>query len=202
MSSMCRLSANAKMHLFTLQVLSILALLLHGSLAYRSDFGSLAAAWSNSLHHDRRGSQFREYEFTVARGIISPDGFQKEAILVNGQFPGPTIEANYGDTLSITVRNNITGPEEGTSIHWHGIVQIGTPYYDGVAAVSQCPIAPGKSMTYTFVADSYGSSFYHAHYSSQYIDGVNGPIIIHGFVVGHGIMKSAAKYCKSIQRTL
>jgi hypothetical protein len=34
--------------------------------------------------------------------MASPDGFQKEVILVNGQFPGPIIEANWyvGLTLS------------------------------------------------------------------------------------------------------
>jgi FtsP/CotA-like multicopper oxidase with cupredoxin domain len=35
-------------------------------------------------------------------------------------------------------------------------------------------------MTYTFVADRYGSSFYHVHYSSQYVDGLFGPMIVHG----------------------
>ena len=122
----------------------------------------------------------RKYDFTISRSFISPDGFNKSALLVNGLFPGPPIEANYGDTFEITVNNNITNPEEGTTIHWHGMLQTGTPYYDGVAAISQCPIAPGKSMVYTFLADSYGSSFYHAHYSSQYIDGIFGPIIING----------------------
>ena len=134
---------------------------------------------ASSQLHVKRG-QVREHNFTIARGFISPDGFNKSAILVNGQFPGPTIEADYGDTFRITVHNQITGPEEGTSIHWHGILQSGTPYYDGVSAITQCPIAPGRSMTYTFLADSYGSSFYHAHYSSQYIDGVFGPITIKG----------------------
>ena len=122
----------------------------------------------------------REYNFTITRGFISPDGFNKSALLVNGLFPGPAIEASYGDTFKVTVNNRITGPEEGTTIHWHGMLQTGTPYYDGVAAVTQCPIAPGKSMTYTFAADSYGTSFYHAHYSSQYIDGIFGPIVISG----------------------
>ena len=122
----------------------------------------------------------RDYSFTVARGLIAPDGFNKTALLVNGQFPGPTIEANHGDTFNVTVYNNITGPEEGTAIHWHGIHQTGTPYWDGVAAITQCPIAPGKSMTYTFLADSYGSSFWHAHYGGQYIDGVFGAMIVNG----------------------
>jgi FtsP/CotA-like multicopper oxidase with cupredoxin domain len=62
----------------------------------------------------------RTYDFTVARATIAPDGYEKHAMLVNGQFPGPTIEANWGDWIEVTVHNNITDPEDGTAIHWHG----------------------------------------------------------------------------------
>ena len=101
-------------------------------------------------------------------------------MLINGQFPGPTIEANWGDTIQVTVENRIIGPEEGTSLHWHGLLQKETPWYDGVPAVQQCPIAPGKSLTYSFKADTYGTGWYHSHYSAQYADGLAGPMIIHG----------------------
>jgi FtsP/CotA-like multicopper oxidase with cupredoxin domain len=83
----------------------------------------------------------------------------KNGITINGQFPGPLIEANWGDWIEVKVTNQLT--DEGTSIHWHGILQKGTPWYDGVPSVSQCPIAPGQSFTYRFRADLYGSSWYH-----------------------------------------
>lgn len=51
---------------------------------------------------------------------------------------------------------------------------------DGVPGVQQCPIPPGGSFTYTFLADSYGTSWYHSHYSAQYAAGLFGPMIIHG----------------------
>lgn len=51
---------------------------------------------------------------------------------------------------------------------------------DGVPGVSQCPIPPGGSFTYTFQADQFGTSWYHSHYSAQYNDGLYGPMIIHG----------------------
>ena len=124
--------------------------------------------------------QVREYNFTITREYISPDGYNKGSLLVNGIFSGPSIEADYSDILKVTVNNRITRPEEGTTIHWHGMLQTGTPYYDGVAAVTQCPIAPGKSMTYTFTADNFGTSCYHTHFSSQYVDGIFGPITITG----------------------
>src|SRR5579859_911051 len=51
---------------------------------------------------------------------------------------------------------------------------------DGVPAVQQCPIAPGNTYTYRFLADLYGTSWYHAHYSQQYVAGIVGAMIIHG----------------------
>jgi Multicopper oxidase len=41
---------------------------------------------------------------------------------------------------------------------------------DGVPGVQQCPIPSGKSFTYTFIADLYGTGWYHSHYSAQYAD--------------------------------
>ena len=122
----------------------------------------------------------RPYHFTISRGHLAPDGYEREVLLVNGGFPGPLIEANWGDIIQVTVHNNITDPEEGAALHWHGFLQKGTPWEDGVPAVSQCPIAPGKSFTYQFQADLYGTSWYHSHYSSQYAGGLVGPIVIHG----------------------
>lgn len=76
--------------------------------------------------------------------------------------------------------NNIEYPLEGTSIHWHGFLQRGSNWADGVPSVAQCPIAPSNTHTYRFQAQLYGSSWWHAHYSAQYTAGVVGPIVIHG----------------------
>jgi FtsP/CotA-like multicopper oxidase with cupredoxin domain len=65
----------------------------------------------------------RKYDFTVKRGKKSPDGYQKDVLVINGQFPAPLIEANWGDTIQVTVHNQIDGPPEGTALHWHGILQ-------------------------------------------------------------------------------
>ncbi|KAI2464697.1 Cupredoxin [Annulohypoxylon bovei var. microspora] len=122
----------------------------------------------------------RHYTFIVARGVLAPDGYEKSGIYVNGQFPGPAIEANWGDWIEVRVHNNITYQEEGTSMHWHGFTQKGTQWFDGVPGISQCPIAPGSSFTYRFQADKYGTSWWHSHYSAQYTAGLWGPIVIYG----------------------
>lgn len=54
-------------------------------------------------------------------------------------------------------------PDETTSIHWHGINQYGSQYYDGVPYVTQCPILPGTSFRYDFKATEAGTYFYHSH---------------------------------------
>ncbi|KAM5348887.1 hypothetical protein ACJ41O_008710 [Fusarium nematophilum] len=120
----------------------------------------------------------RRYDFTVSRGTIAPDGYELDVILVNGQFPGPTIEANWGDTIQVTVTNEIE--DEGLALHWHGFQQKGMPWEDGVPGVTQCPIPPGKSYTYQFYAEMYGTTWYHSHYSAQYSAGLFGPMVIYG----------------------
>lgn len=37
----------------------------------------------------------REYDFTLTYQDIAPDGVTKRGVVVNGQYPGPTIEANW-----------------------------------------------------------------------------------------------------------
>lgn len=68
----------------------------------------------------------------------------------------------------------------GTGIHFHGIRQNYTNQNDGVPSVTQCPIAPGDSLTYTWKATQYGSSWYHSHFYVQAWDGVFGGIQING----------------------
>ncbi|PWZ01753.1 hypothetical protein BCV70DRAFT_157850 [Testicularia cyperi] len=133
-------------------------------------------------HHHHRADDYdwtpqtREYEFDVAFGEDAPDGFSKKRILINGQSPGPAIEANEGDTVIIKVNNNM---DVGTSVHWHGMFQNNTPFMDGIAGFSQCPIPPGGSLTYRFKIDGqYGTYWYHSHSAMQYTDGLYGPLIV------------------------
>ncbi|KAF2115268.1 laccase-1 [Lophiotrema nucula] len=119
-----------------------------------------------------------EYWLDVTNVTLAPDGVERLVLAVNGTVPGPTIEANWGDTVRIHVRNSLTN--NGTGIHWHGIRQNYTFQEDGVPSITQCPIAPGDSLTYTWKATQYGTSWYHSHYSLQAWEGVFGPIVIHG----------------------
>ena len=61
----------------------------------------------------------RTYELELTEEEISPDGTPKLAKLINGKYPGELIEACWGDTLIINVKNSL--PTNGTTIHWHGL---------------------------------------------------------------------------------
>ncbi|KAK1764472.1 laccase [Phialemonium atrogriseum] len=109
-----------------------------------------------------------------------PDGVvKKKAMLINGTLPGPTIVADWGDRLNITVINNLR--DNGTSFHWHGLRQMGSNFHDGVNGVTECPIPPkGGKRLYSFLATQYGTGWYHSHFSAQYANGVVGNMVING----------------------
>lgn len=58
--------------------------------------------------------------------------------------------------------------------------QLNTNQMDGASSITQCPIAPGSSYTYTFQATQYGTGWWHSHFYLQAWDGVAGGIIING----------------------
>lgn len=127
--------------------------------------------WPTGVH--------REFWINVSDHTISPDGYLKpEGKVINNTYPGPLIEACWGDDITIHVTNFVK--TNGTTIHWHGVRQLHTVEADGVNGVTQCPIATGDTFTYNFKATQYGHSWYHSHYSLQYPDGVAGPLLIHG----------------------
>ncbi|TIC91863.1 Laccase-2 [Colletotrichum higginsianum] len=123
--------------------------------------------------------KLRTFDFTLSNlSDIAPDGVHKPAMLINNQFPGPTIEADWGDFVQIHVHNQLQ--HNGTSFHWHGMHLRGHNEQDGANGVTECPIPPGQSRTYSFQLTQYGTSWYHSHFSAQYGNGVAGAIQING----------------------
>jgi len=119
---------------------------------------------------------FHEFHVHYVKG--APDGVFKESILtVNGRFPGPTVEAEVGDTIHVVVYNEIQDGQN-VSMHWHGITQDGTPFEDGASLITQCPLKSGESQTYIFLVNKPGTFWYHSHTQSQYTEGLWGPLIV------------------------
>lgn len=102
-----------------------------------------------SLLLSSASAAIREYNFTVGWLITNPDGqFLRPTIGINGQWPIPRIEADVGDRIIINVKNDLGN--QTTSLHFHGLYQIGTNHMDGVGGVTQCPIPPGFTFQYDF----------------------------------------------------
>ncbi|KAJ6562631.1 laccase [Mycena capillaripes] len=121
-------------------------------------------------------------DLTLTNGDVAPDGFTRQAVLVNGQAPGPLIVGNKGDEFNINVIDQLTNETMllSTSIHWHGFFQPNNSWADGVAFVSQCPIAVNNSFLYTFPTNNQAGTFwYHSHLSTQYCDGLRGPLVVY-----------------------
>ncbi|KAM5469654.1 hypothetical protein MauCBS54593_004208 [Microsporum audouinii] len=121
----------------------------------------------------------RKYNLVIDEGSVNLDGVTaSHAMLYNGQYPGPWIQACWGDIVEITVTNKLK--YNGTTLHCHGLRMFDNLLMDGVPGITQCPIAPEDTFTYRFRATQYGSTWYHSHYSLQYSDGLVGPLTIHG----------------------
>nr|CAB3448098.1 unnamed protein product [Digitaria exilis] len=86
---------------------------------------------------------------------------RKTILTVNGLFPGPTIHARRGDVITVNVHNH---GDKNITIHWHGVDQPRNPWSDGPEFITQCPIQPGASFTYTIVLSwEEGTLWWHAH---------------------------------------
>ncbi|GJJ09696.1 hypothetical protein Clacol_003920 [Clathrus columnatus] len=121
--------------------------------------------------------QTRVYDFFIDLARGAPDGVPRTMLVVNGRYPGPTIVANQWDRLVVNVHNNLPN---ATSIHWHGLFQNGTNYYDGTAGITQCGIPPGESLTYKYIKVSPSVIFMDrlGGNSTQYSDGITGALIV------------------------
>ena len=97
----------------------------------------------------------REYDWVISDITANPDGVFRPMMVINGQFPGPMIVCNEGDTVVVNVVNEA---KNATAIHWHGLFQNGTNWNDGTVGVTQCPIAPGRSHRYEFVVNGQAGS--------------------------------------------
>lgn len=110
--------------------------------------------------------------------VISVDGWQpgRLVLVYNGSLPGPTIQVWKGQKVRVTVYNHLK--TETTSIHWHGMYQRDSPWFDGVARITSCPILPGAHFTVEFTADPVGTHWYHSHVGAQRVDGAAGSLIV------------------------
>ncbi|KAG2245006.1 hypothetical protein Bca52824_093146 [Brassica carinata] len=94
----CRFSDTS--HVFTLMVICFITL------------------FSSSVHGQ---GKIRRFKWEVKYELKSPNCFEKLVITINGQFPGPTIKVQQGDTIIVELKNSFM--TENVAVHWHGIRQ-------------------------------------------------------------------------------
>ncbi|XRM36794.1 hypothetical protein ABZX51_000285 [Aspergillus tubingensis] len=116
-----------------------------------------------------------QFQLDLTYEDVSVAGDVHKAIVSNGQIPGPTLWLKQGDDVEFLVNNSMS---INTTVHFHGIEQLGTPWSDGVPGLSQEQIKPGEQFLYKWKASQYGSYIYHSHTRAQIDDGLYGAIYI------------------------
>lgn len=119
--------------------------------------------------------------FSVRNETRNVNGTPRTMQLVNGQFPGPCIQAMLGDRIKVRVTNELGKAghsAQNVSLHWHGLHLKDSPIYDGTP-LTQCPLKEGSSMTYDVPADTAGTHMWHSHYKLSLLDGLWGPLVVH-----------------------
>ncbi|CAO2046409.1 unnamed protein product [Urochloa humidicola] len=106
-------------------------------------------------------SRTNHYDFVITETKVTRLCREKTVLAVNGQFPGPTIQARRGDVVVVNVHNQ---GYKNITLHWHGVDQPRNPWSDGPEYITQCPIAPGANFTYTvLLSGEEGTLWWHAH---------------------------------------
>lgn len=105
----------------------------------------------------RAEDAYKYYTWTISYGAASPLGLSQQVILINGQFPGPTLDAVTNDNIILNVVNKL---DQGFLLTWNGIKQRKNSWQDGVLGTN-CPIPPNSNYTYKFqTKDQIGSYTY------------------------------------------
>ncbi|WOK93719.1 L-ascorbate oxidase [Canna indica] len=116
------------------------------------------------------------FDWKITYGTISPLGVPQQAILINGEFPGPNINSTSNNNVVINVHNQLDEPFLFT---WNGIQQRKNSWQDGTAG-SNCPIPPGQNFTYHFqVKDQIGSFMYFPSLAMHRAAGGYGGLRVH-----------------------
>ncbi|KAG6830726.1 hypothetical protein H0H92_015005 [Tricholoma furcatifolium] len=130
-------------------------------LSFAALAGLLPVALARTVHMD----------LPIVNGVVAPDGFEREAILAGGTFPGPAILLQKDDSVVIPLHNQLNNPDmrQSTSIvsSLHDTaLNLGLNYVSALARVfpssnfiagwafkadsEKCPISPNKTFTYAF----------------------------------------------------
>lgn len=140
--------------------------------------GAASLAIPAALAPSARAASIRDFSLRAVPGRVRlvPEPYGETPVWsYGGTVPGPEIRVRQGERLRIAVENGLA---EETTVHWHGLRVPNA--MDGVAHLTQRPIAPGETFLYDFVALDAGTFWYHPHQRSveQVGRGLYGALIV------------------------
>jgi FtsP/CotA-like multicopper oxidase with cupredoxin domain len=116
---------------------------------------------------------------TLRAGVVRKRIHGREHVMLgfNGQIPGPVLHVERGTSVTVHFVNDLDQP---SSVHWHGLRQDWT--MDGAPPLSQDPVPPGATFTYTLKFPDAGLYWYHPHVREEMQQdlGLSGNIMVHG----------------------
>lgn len=120
-----------------------------------------------------RNGRVATYRFSAAPGVVDLAGTSVKTWLYDGRLPGREVRVRKGDTLEVSVRNELP---VSTSVHWHGLALRND--MDGVPGVTMPRIAGGETFDYRFVVPDAGTYWFHPHTGVQLDRGLYAPLIV------------------------
>src|SRR3972149_245949 len=103
------------------------------------------------------------YNLTASVVKKSINGQEMKMLAYNGSIPGPLIKVPQGAQITLKFTNNT---DVDSTIHSHG-VRVDNKF-DGVPDITQDPVKPGQSFTYTLKFPDVGVYWYHPHIREDY----------------------------------
>ena len=135
----------------------------------------LGLAGFTSLNYANESAPINITAKASETNIVGPDFPATNVWTFDGTVPGTEIRIQQGQSINAKIQNNLEVP---TAVHWHGIRLPNA--MDGVAGLTQEPIAAGDSFDYQFTPPDAGTFWYHSHVNAyeQIGRGLYGPLII------------------------
>jgi len=145
-----------------------------GGLSLASWFPAWAQSGSAGITRPLPTVSGTDISLRIAHQMMMIDGRESHAIGINGTIPAPLIRLRQGQTVRLSVTNDLH--DEDSSIHWHGLL---VPFqFDGVPGISFPGIKPKSTFVYEFPIIQSGTYWYHSHSGLQEQLGHYGPIVI------------------------
>ncbi|KAI6373041.1 hypothetical protein MCOR25_003571 [Pyricularia grisea] len=142
-----------------------------------SDHLSLTSLWGRPSEQNS-AKLVRKYNLQTGVRWMNPDGGRWRVMYTcNGQSPCPTLYADEGDMVELTVKSDVYSQ---STIHWSGIGYHSTgDWNDGTAGISQYPILPRGNFTHLIdTTGSWGLNWYAEHTTAASADGLYGMVYV------------------------